>query len=308
MYDLGANSGENVHHLVETGQGNSWPMLRACADALPISRDTSQFDTEARIAVVDEQLLHAPVPLSGQQPLFFSGTPNYAGYLELQQLQTQVVHETGVSSFQGYYAPQEPLTDVSALGDLQYPQEATQSRPNDIAPYQDEAPTRTFPTPSELLVELASTNQNAHCNSSRNSSDLSRRPRRRPVSRGLGVIPGDPPARESISSHEKKRQYLECLEYYVMFLQQQLSLVGADPVLLERVPQYRGLNNRSIRTLLVHMQSTTERLNMRTLREEQRFLELRDSIYSQDAAGATVQTFQDQTIDNEESLNRSFFR
>ncbi|KIL70767.1 hypothetical protein M378DRAFT_155704 [Amanita muscaria Koide BX008] len=61
-------------------------------------------------------------------------------------------------------------------------------------------------------------------------------------------VPTNPrPARESISSHEKKRQYLECLEYYVMFLQQQLSLVGAEPVLLERVPQYRGLNNRSIR-------------------------------------------------------------
>ena len=53
--------------------------------------------------------------------------------------------------------------------------------------------------------------------------------------------------RETISSHEKKRHYLECLEHYVLYLHQQLKLVGAEPVPLERVQQYRSLSNRSMR-------------------------------------------------------------
>lgn len=53
--------------------------------------------------------------------------------------------------------------------------------------------------------------------------------------------------RDTISSHEKKRHYLECVEQYVMYLHQQLQLVGSEPVKLERVSNYRGLSSRSIR-------------------------------------------------------------
>ena len=52
---------------------------------------------------------------------------------------------------------------------------------------------------------------------------------------------------EALSSHEKKRYYLESLEQYVMYLHEQLKLVGTEPVPLERVSTYRGLSSRSIR-------------------------------------------------------------
>lgn len=52
---------------------------------------------------------------------------------------------------------------------------------------------------------------------------------------------------DTISSHDKKRYYLECLEQYITFLHEQLRLVGHEPVALERVSTYRGLTSRSIR-------------------------------------------------------------
>jgi hypothetical protein len=57
--------------------------------------------------------------------------------------------------------------------------------------------------------------------------------------------------RDTISSHDKKRYYLECLEQYITYLHEQLRLVGHEPVPLERVSTYRGLTSRSIRVLLV---------------------------------------------------------
>jgi hypothetical protein len=52
---------------------------------------------------------------------------------------------------------------------------------------------------------------------------------------------------DTITSHEKKRYYFECLEQYVMYLHDQFSLLGVDPMPMRRVESYRGLNNRSIR-------------------------------------------------------------
>src|ERR1700722_738194 len=63
----------------------------------------------------------------------------------------------------------------------------------------------------------------------------------------LVVIKYNYNSRDTISSHDKKRHYLECLEAYVVFLHEQLTLVGAEPLPLERVSSYRGLSSRSIR-------------------------------------------------------------
>lgn len=52
---------------------------------------------------------------------------------------------------------------------------------------------------------------------------------------------------DTISSHDKKRYYLECLEQYITYLHDQLRLVGHEPTQLERVSTYRGLTSRSIR-------------------------------------------------------------
>jgi hypothetical protein len=53
--------------------------------------------------------------------------------------------------------------------------------------------------------------------------------------------------RETLSSHDKKRAYVECMEQYIEFLHQQLRLVGHEPVAMEKVESYSGLSTRSIR-------------------------------------------------------------
>ncbi|KAG2154912.1 hypothetical protein DEU56DRAFT_878272 [Suillus clintonianus] len=172
------------------------------------------------------------------------------------------------------------------------PQSANTSNPN-ILDYYANAPQLLFPTPSELLTDLSTTSvpisatslpQREQSQSSEHSADppvsaapntskteSQRKARQRAVAEEIGFIPTDP---DTISSHEKKRHYLECLEHYVLYLHEQLRLVNTAPLSLERVSTYRGLSSRSIRTLLVHMQNTNRRLHENTLEEEQVFLDL----------------------------------
>ncbi|KAL4064896.1 hypothetical protein V8B97DRAFT_2071769 [Scleroderma yunnanense] len=102
-------------------------------------------------------------------------------------------------------------------------------------------------------------------------TETQRKARQRAVAEEIGFIPTDP---DTISSHEKKRHYLECLEHYVLYLHEQLRLVQTPPLTLERVSTYRGLSSRSIRTLLVHMQNVNKNLHQTILAEEQVFLGL----------------------------------
>ncbi|KAG1833873.1 hypothetical protein EV424DRAFT_1296132, partial [Suillus variegatus] len=171
----------------------------------------------------------------------------------------------------------------------------------DILDYYANAPQLLFPTPSELLTDLSTPSaqipttlsassslshqtQREQSQSSERSTEpptsaapntskteSQRKARQRAVAEEIGFIPTDP---DTISSHEKKRHYLECLEHYVLYLHEQLRLVNTAPLDLERVSTYRGLSSRSIRTLLVHMQNTNRRLHENTLEEEQVFLDL----------------------------------
>jgi hypothetical protein len=52
---------------------------------------------------------------------------------------------------------------------------------------------------------------------------------------------------DTISSHEKKRHYLECIEQYIQYLHEQFELLGEHPPEMEKVASYRGLSSRSIR-------------------------------------------------------------
>jgi hypothetical protein len=72
--------------------------------------------------------------------------------------------------------------------------------------------------------------------------DSARKARRRATAKSVVIY-----HRDAISTHEKKRRYLECLEQYVMYLHQQFELLGAVPATLTRVSGYRGLSSRSIR-------------------------------------------------------------
>lgn len=207
--------------------------------------------------------LHAPTPLPGQSPLLRSD-PHKFNYPFLGSSQSPL-HQSSVDDI-------SQAAPVSGRDISQHPI-------NDDLHYEDPVQI-TFPTPSELLVELSGRNPNVDQLRVEKKSET-RKARRRAVAKSVGFVPTDP---DTISSHDKKRHYLECLEHYVMYLHEQLHLVGAEPVHLERVSDYRGLNSRSIRTLLVHMENINRKLNLRTLDEEQRFMTLRDTVCRQDAA------------------------
>lgn len=192
--------------------------------------------------------LHAPTPLPGQSPLLRSD-PHKFNYPFLGSSQSPL-HQSSVDDI-------SQAAPVSGRDTSQHPIN------NDLH-YEDPVQI-TFPTPSELLVELSGRNPNVDQLRVEKKSET-RKARRRAVAKSVGFVPTDPfvevsfcalhPAyltctsSDTISSHDKKRHYLECLEHYVMYLHEQLHLVGAEPVHLERVSDYRGLNSRSIRVRL----------------------------------------------------------
>jgi hypothetical protein len=164
----------------------------------------------------------------------------------------------------------------------------------------------TFPTPSELLVELTSgANQYRHTpvstrtqglgrvtSTKHQRSNLSSRPivEAKAITDSLLLASSlNDSSSETITSHEKKRHYLECLEHYVAFLHEHFRRNGLEPAALERISNYRCLNSRSIRvsilggaldrslliqkayqSLLIHMEKTTGQMQERIVREEQK--------------------------------------
>ncbi|KAI0675628.1 hypothetical protein C8Q78DRAFT_1074632 [Trametes maxima] len=159
------------------------------------------------------------------------------------------------------------------------------------------APTAAFQTPSQLLVpihlhsrDIDGLNEDAftstlvhfagHPSFSRSKTQNSvteglnqRKAYFRAVSDNVGFDITDP---DTITSHDKKRCYLECLEEYVQWLHEQFRLVGQVPPPLERVSTYRGLKSRSIRTMLVHKQGVVSKLNRQKVQEVQKFMAMQE--------------------------------
>ncbi|KIM67261.1 hypothetical protein SCLCIDRAFT_233655 [Scleroderma citrinum Foug A] len=127
-------------------------------------------------------------------------------------------------------------------------------------------PSGPFPPPHDITPPLLPILRRAPPETTTNRTETQRKARQRAVAEEIGFVPTDP---DSITSHEKKRHYLECLEHYVLYLHEQLRLVQVPPLALERVSTYRGLSSRSIRTLLVYMQNANKALHQSILAEEQ---------------------------------------
>ncbi|KAF9229350.1 hypothetical protein BS17DRAFT_743325 [Gyrodon lividus] len=270
--------------------------------------------------------LHSPVPLHLSHLLPQTNTLHQA---------TPGLSVPAISQQQIIY-PSTPIdTSHSAV------QSAASIAPNPVD-YYAATPQLLFPTPSELLTDLASVSVSpsshhrlqshhrglpeirSHTRSPRppqtsrhqtpeaaypvppastvNKTESQRKARQRAVAEEIGFTPTDPCVpqfsislvsvsrpggyhSDTISSHEKKRHYLECLEQYVLYLHEQLRLVQTQPLTLERVSTYRGLSSRSIRTLLVHMQNTNRTLHESTLVEEQVFLDLSTQVMTAHNAG-----------------------
>ncbi|KIK71067.1 hypothetical protein GYMLUDRAFT_235443 [Collybiopsis luxurians FD-317 M1] len=204
---------------------------------------------------VDRLPLHAPVPVPGTSSIFFTdlGSPKCPSAFPKE---SQSFSSTTYSTF--------TLPNVLETGPVA-PSQSSEEIGNKTTQ-------STFPTPCELLNELNSGSPNSTPGSnSRESNDESL----------YAYIPAftslEPETADSssITSHEKKRQYLLCLEQYVVYLHEQFKLIGASPIPIERYSTYRGMSSRNIRTLLAYMENSTAKLRAKTRAEEQRFLELR---------------------------------
>ena len=140
------------------------------------------------------------------------------------------------------------------------------------------APRETFPTPSELLNKATSKQKSTSASTkpgrkTEKKVETQRKALQRVLQESIGFSPTDPyvssdqyflyslsshiSCRDTISSHDKKRYYLECLEQYITYLHEQLRLVGHEPIALERVSTYRGLTSRSIRVFFVTVKPVT---------------------------------------------------
>ncbi|KAJ6503481.1 hypothetical protein C8R47DRAFT_206521 [Mycena vitilis] len=103
------------------------------------------------------------------------------------------------------------------------------------------------------------------------------RTRTRPAARPSGFVPSDP---DDLSSHEKKRLYVECLEHYVQYLHQLFAWIQVQPVPLERVSSYRSLTSRSLRTILIHLGKSSDILHGQIVHEEETLkgLQIRETL------------------------------
>ncbi|KAH8998979.1 hypothetical protein EDB86DRAFT_793592 [Lactarius hatsudake] len=199
-------------------------------------------------------LLHSPIPVSGASWPIISSDPS-------------------VSSENSY--------DQGTSPELKYP--TVEDEPDLLQVYAN-APRETFPTPSELLNKATSRHKSVNTPAKpgrkpEKKVETQRKALQRVLEESIGFSPTDP---DTISSHDKKRYYLECLEQYITYLHDQLRLVGHDPVPLERVSTYRGLTSRSIRTMLVNTQNVLKKTHDETIAEEENFLKLRDQVLSLD--------------------------
>lgn len=236
--------------------------------------------------------LHAPVPLPGRAPFPRTRPCHSEGYLSTASVGYPTTHPL----LSQYHTKLESYPYLPAqLHDYNH----FQSHPAVVSPQS------TFPTPSELLIQLSNQDDDHTPRSPRSDLGRSRtleRPSRSEVSNCTAVGTATPldssflaplthrTSQESITSHEKKRHYLECLEHYVETLHEHFHFLGLEPAPLERITHSGGLDSRSIRvstvprlsasllilvslysqSLLIHMEKLNKQLKEQVFKEEER--------------------------------------
>lgn len=119
--------------------------------------------------------LHAPTPLPGQSPLLRSDSLHF-NYPFLRSPQSPPPHQSPVD----YISQATPVAG----------RDTSRNPVNDELCYEDPVQI-TFPTPSELLVELSGRNSNTDQLRVEKKSET-RKARRRAVAKSVGFVPTDP--------------------------------------------------------------------------------------------------------------------
>ena len=211
----------------------------------PLNDTVLSQPTQMQYAQTPGLLLHSPVPISGASWPIISPESS---------------------------ASRENPYNQGTIPDPKHP--VINDEPDLLQVYAN-VPRETFPTPSELLNKASSKHKSVSTSAKpgrkvEKKVETQRKALQRVLQESIGFSPTDPyvPSdcwqfvvtyslffffgSDTISSHDKKRYYLECLEQYITYLHEQLRLVGHEPVALERVSTYRGLTSRSIRVFFRH--------------------------------------------------------
>ncbi|KAG6878383.1 hypothetical protein C0993_007565 [Termitomyces sp. T159_Od127] len=260
------------YYPIDPALGNTHPHWQFIVptDGASYNSAPSAAHMSARLSSQSSEVpLHAPAPLSGQASSLLTSRCTNTYYTIPMEANEPSINQSQITPPSLPPPFCEPCKSASG-------RESSATR----------RPPTTFPTPSAMLTELSANPRppSLMVQTSEPKNETARKARRRAMAQTIGFEPTDPyvplfvhdslinsSSSDVISSHEKKRHYLECLEYYVTYLHQQLSLVGCEPVRLERpATSTRGMSSQSIRTLLVHMEHLTRRLNQEMLVEEQR--------------------------------------
>ncbi|KAJ7492555.1 hypothetical protein FB451DRAFT_538458 [Mycena latifolia] len=120
------------------------------------------------------------------------------------------------------------------------------------------------PAPTGVAPQMLALNMTESYSGASLSPRRSRVARVHPTLGISGFSPSDP---DDLSSHEKKRLYVECLEHYVQYLHQLLAYLNVPPIPLERVSSYRGLTSRSMRTILLTLGRSADMIHALTVEE-----------------------------------------
>ncbi|VDB99695.1 unnamed protein product [Peniophora sp. CBMAI 1063] len=195
---------------------------------------------------------------------------------------------------------QSPDYGAPSAPSLSYPkaQLAPQGSGADLMEYYANLHREPFQTPCQLLDTLLRSGSSGTGNpqldplpmeqsredKEKKQTETSRQARLRYVSESVGFQTTDP---DTMSCHEKKRNYIESLENYVGWLRSKCELDGVEAGEIrrlsgQRLSEYKGLNTRSVRTMIVHMQMMLRADHFDTLREEGDFLHLRERVMAQE--------------------------
>ncbi|KAI0746093.1 hypothetical protein C8Q76DRAFT_688958 [Earliella scabrosa] len=68
---------------------------------------------------------------------------------------------------------------------------------------------------------------------------------------------------DHIPPHDRKRMYLESLEEYTVWLEDQIRIVGLVPASMERVSTFQELKARTVRTVIFHQEEVLRNLHLR---------------------------------------------
>ncbi|KAF8216160.1 hypothetical protein K438DRAFT_629168 [Mycena galopus ATCC 62051] len=212
-----------------------------------------------------ESLIHAPLDVAAHTPFLPPAQSDPYSNPDLPYCEAPF-HNPDVPSLQN----PDQLTSVDVNSILNFPEyfpeffSGTRCREEPAAMIDPSDGTTPFPPPQPSPAPAPQ--------GKRRAARRTKPDRTPPMPTNSGFRPSDP---SDLSTHEKKRLYVECLEDYVLYLHELFKEINLKPVPLDRVSKYdRGLTTRSIRTILIHLGKSTDTIHRLVTQQEEKLTDL----------------------------------